>query len=581
VTRDWTGHVIVCGLHGVGLRTIEQLIGADVRVVVVDDEPTARLVAQVERWGVPYLTRSAKLPETLEEAGLAGAQAVVVVESEELDTLEVALLVRRLRTDVRIAVAMANEAVGRAVASVTGAGSVLDVASLAAPSIVEACLQDPVHELDMPGERFVAARTVAPRQGRLRDLYGDLAPVGVIDRDTGHTEVCPGRDHVVPEGASVLLVGTPAELEAGGVSISPTPVQRMVEARRARWRQLRRFGSSVVDEADTALRLALVAAVLLVLLCTAVLWAFYRPVGGGHLDPLHALYFALATVATVGFGDYSFSNQPLPMVGFGIFMIVAGAVTITTVLALITNLVLSRRLAGSLRRHEAQTYRGHVIVVGLGSIGVRVVQGLLAAGREVVVVERDESNRFALQVRGLGVPIVVGDATLEGTLVVAGLRGARAIAVLTSDDMINIETGLVAREVLAERWEHVPVVLRVFDRQLGQTVRDSFQLRFVRSTADLAAPWFVGAALGLEVLGTFSVAREHLLLGRLRVARGGGLDGVAMGELSSRTRVVALDRARGGLEHPVRRETRFAPGDCAYIVGPPDDVISVLRREAS
>jgi hypothetical protein len=103
----------------------------------------------------------------------------------------------------------------------------------------------------------------------------------------------------------------------------------------------------------------------------------------------------------------------------------------------------------------------------------------------------------------------------------------------------------------------------------------------VRSTSALAAPWFVGAALGLDVLGTFYVDRRPFLVGRLQVAPGGGLEGLAMQDLSARTRVIALSRAsgHGALEHPPRRGTRFAGGDEAYLLGPYDELLRVLRRD--
>ena len=578
MTADWTGHVIVCGLHGVGLRLIEQLRAVDVRVVAVDDHPNLRNVELMNLWGVPFLPGSPRLRETLDAAGLAGATAVIVVLIEELAALEVTLLIRQRRPELRIVVAMVNEAVGRALASVPGDQRVLDIATLAAPSIVSACLQDPVQELHIPGPRLVAARSSAPSAGRLRDLYGDLAPVGTIDRSTGQTAVCPGRDHLVNRDDDVLLIGRPEEFEAVDITVHEPARAHPISSRKLRARKFRELGRSVRAEADSALRTALVVAVLLILVCATVLWAFYDTHGHGHLDPLKAVYFALATIVTVGFGDYNFGGQSDAMVLFGIFMIIAGATTFTTLVALLTNLLVSRRLAGSFGRVEAQRLSDHVVVIGIGAIGVRVVQGLLEADRQVVVIERDDDNRYVEQVRALGVPVIIGDATVESTLLSAGLLRARAVACLTSNDMVNIEAGLVAREALGDRWETTPVVLRVFDRQLAQTIRTAFKFRFVRSTAELSAPWFVGAALGLDVLGSLSLAREHLVLARMTVAGGGGLDGVAMGELSSRTRVIALQRPEGGLEYPPRRDTRFGPGDQAFIVGPPEDVIGVLRR---
>ena len=132
---------------------------------------------------------------------------------------------------------------------------------------------------------------------------------------------------------------------------------------------------------------------------------------------------------------------------------------------------------------------------------------------------------------------------------------------LTSADLTNIETGLSVRESLGERWDDVPVVLPVFDRELARMMEQSFGFQHVRSTSALAAPWFVGAALGLDVLSTFYVDQQPFLVAGLTVAPTGGLQGLAMQDLSARTRVIALSRAGGGaLEHPPRRGTVFAGG---------------------
>lgn len=129
----WAGHVVVCGLHGVGLRIVERLHLAGVRVVVVvDDAPDPRLVRVVRGWGIPHLVGSSRLEETLLEAGVAAASALICVETDDLHTLETALLARELRPDLRVVVQLANPAVGRAMSEVTGPGSVLDVAALAA-----------------------------------------------------------------------------------------------------------------------------------------------------------------------------------------------------------------------------------------------------------------------------------------------------------------------------------------------------------------------------------------------------------------------------------------------------------------
>ena len=592
---SWTGHVVVCGLHGVGLRIVERLYLAGVPVVVVDDEPDLRLVRVVRGWGIPHLVGSSRLAETLLESGVAGASALVCVEADDLHTLETALLARELRPDLRIVVQLANPAVGRAMAEVTGPGSVLDVAALAAPSILEACLLDPAHELSLGGERYVVAQVRAPGAGTLRAVFGDLVPVAVLPPDDeAEVLVCPGRDAVVAAGDLVAVLGTPAELDAAGLDwrVRDTSGRRAAALRPGRaWPEGRRPDSAPMDlirylistvagAADRRLRTALGVLAGLVTLSTVVLSSAYRDDRGG-MSPLDALYFTVETIGTVGYGDFSFRQQSPWLRVFAISLMIFGATLATVFFAMLTNLLVSRRIEEQLGRRRVPGMAGHVVVVGTGSIGVRVVEGLLRRGREVVVVERDEDNRYLAQVRALGVPVIIGDATLGATLESANLAAAGAVAVLTSDDLTNLETGLAVRDRLGERWPDVPVVLRLLDRQLAGTVERSFGFRYVRSTAALAAPWFVGAALGLDVLGTFYAGDLPLMVGRLTVAAGGGLDGLAMQGLGATIRVVAISRSGGVLEHLPRRATQLHGGDVAYLVGPYGELLSLLRRDGS
>ena len=241
----------------------------------------------------------------------------------------------------------------------------------------------------------------------------------------------------------------------------------------------------------------------------------------------------------------------------------------------------SRRIEASLGRAKVRGTEGHVILIGLGSVGMRILDGLRKRGKEVVVIERDEDNRYSSQARLLGVRVILGDATLERTLEAANLSTASAVAVMTSDDMTNIEAGLAVREGLGNRWEKTPVILRVFDRELGFRLEQSFEFRHVWSTAAIAAPWFVGAAIGMEVLATFYVGREPFQVAKLKVKEGGGLVGMRMVDLGAKARVLAINRSDedSGMEYPPRRGTKFGPGDNAYIAGPYDELMKILRMD--
>ena len=62
------GHVIVCGLPGVGLRIVEQLTLSGVPAVVVDDDPDPPLARMLGTWDVPLITGSALAEDTLVSA---------------------------------------------------------------------------------------------------------------------------------------------------------------------------------------------------------------------------------------------------------------------------------------------------------------------------------------------------------------------------------------------------------------------------------------------------------------------------------------------------------------------------------
>lgn len=641
--RQRTGHVIVAGLHGVGLRTIEALVLSGRVVVVVDDHPDPRLTGPLHALGVALQSGDPRSPEVLAACGIAGASAVVCVQADDLRTMETALVARELRPDIRLVVSLANPEVGRALASVIGAGSVLDPAALAAPSVIEACVSRTRHTFDVGGEPFVLARVPVARPGTMRELFGALAPVAVARAAGGELLVCPSRDvavvpadrvTVVGPAADVLAVTDPPDLTApklprlrgarfyggpdtedvtgprraapvpvarplrgarfhggasddvpGGTGLGPpavpepgpeVPAELPYVEQRSSLRPIAALYEAVRD-LERSLKIALALLGAAIVISTVILRFGYRA-GGSPIGWVDALYFTVVTDATVGYGDFSFRGQPRWLEVYGIVDILSGAALATTVFALVTNSLVSRRLAQALGRQRVTGLRGHVIVFGLGAIGLRVVEGLLAAGREVVVVDRDEDNRYLTQVRSLGVPVVVGDSTLRETGALVNLAGASAVAVLTSSDLTNIETGLVLRESLGPRWTTVPVVLRVFDRPLAQTVGRNFDFRHMRSTAALAAPWFVGAALGLEVLDTFYVEAQPFLLARLRTADHPGLIGTAMHELSAQIRVLAL-RHDGVLDHPPRRDTRFVAGDEAFLVGPYEELLQLLDHD--
>lgn len=577
-----SGHVIVCGLRGIGMRIVEQLCRSGEHVTVLAEYADRAQLEVVAAWGVRAVVSQGNSAATLTAAGIQSARAVVCVVSDEIANLEISLVARELRDDVRVVAQLGNQAIGRAVAGGNGPGGVLDVADLAVPGIVEACLSRRIHEMAIGEETFLVARLPVENTSTLRGLFGDLAPIAVLrpaGGNLGATVVnCPGRDFQVQAGDVAAMLGTADDFAHQGIDLE----RDAVGVGKSRPSLARRVLTSVVGvlrDFDRGLYKAVAVLGSLVVISSIVLSIGYHAPRMSFLD---AWYFSTETVATVGYGDFSFVDQAAWLRIWAIFLMCAGITCTAVLMAFLTDMLVSRRLGDSIGRRRARSLSGHVVVVGLGSFGIKVAAALVAADRHVVVVERDSGNRFLAEARELGVPVIFGDSTLRSTLDAARVAESSAVAVMTSNDMVNIETAIAVRDLFSAEWANsgaVPVVTRVFDRSLGRTIARRFGFENVQSTEELTAPYFVGAALGLEVLGSFSVAGQTFMVSRLTVEGGSSLAGLAMTELSANTRVIALTRAETGhMEHPPRRGTRFQAGDLAYLVGPYEELLGVLRR---
>ena len=123
----------------------------------------------------------------------------------------------------------------------------------------------------------------------------------------------------------------------------------------------------------------------------------------------------------------------------------------------------------------------------------------------------------------------------------------------------------------------VPLVLRIYDRELGFAVAQRFGFENVRSTVEPAAPWFIGAAMGLQVLGTFSIGQSSFMVGAMHAEAGSELDGLRMFEKSTQTRVIAITRQDVPIRLHPGRESRLQAGDTAYLVGPYRELLDTPR----
>jgi Trk K+ transport system NAD-binding subunit len=543
-------------------------------IIVSGDDPLSRTIAEELRGAGARIIKINTAADLL-GAGVHRARAVVCAGPNDAVNLEIALLARQYSPNVRVVARLANDVLREAVAAVNGPGAILDVAELATPSLVEAVLSRNAHQFDTAGIEFVVWGAEAPYDGTLREIYADLAPVAVVHGKNspapGEVVPCPGRDLKVYTGDWTSMIGVKDEMAARGITVPPPTATR---SRHSRVRRAIDAARAMRDDVSPMLFPSLAFALLLIVVSTMVVRLAYQ---NPRLSWLDALYFTSETITTVGYGEFSFAQQNAWLRLFAIALMFSG-VTITAILvAFLADLLLSRRFIQLAGLRRARHMRGHVVVVGLGSVGIRVVSDLTAAGYDVLVIEDDENNRFLPSLAELDVPVIFGDSTMRQTLESARVDRARGVAVVNDNDMENIETGIVLLEILGSDTK-VPIVMRVQGRALGAAVHQRFGFENVRSIVDLAAPWFIGAAMGLQVLGTFWVGQRSFMVGAMLVAAGSELDGLRMVDLSTQTRVIAITRPEGPVSLRPRRDARLKAGDTAYLIGPYRELIATLRK---
>jgi Trk K+ transport system NAD-binding subunit len=226
-----------------------------------------------------------------------------------------------------------------------------------------------------------------------------------------------------------------------------------------------------------------------------------------------AFYFTVTTFTSTGNVDLGDLNASPAMKVFGAFLMLLGVLTIAVLTAVVVDDLIGARLEQTLGAPIGKL-RNHVVVCGLGTVGLRVAEQLCVAGVDVVGIERDPAPATYPTLRRLGVPLVHGDASEEETLRAAGVATAQCVVAVTDDDVANLEAGLTSRTVRGD----LRVVLRLFDSDLAERVGNRLNLSTSRSVSVAAAPVFAAGMMGRDVIAAVPAGRRVLLIAEVPVS---------------------------------------------------------------
>ncbi|WP_416962547.1 NAD-binding protein [Streptomyces sp. Agncl-13] len=521
------------------------------------------------------------------EAGVERATALALVYDDDETNIRAALTARRLNPRIRLVLRLYNRRLGQhieelldqAAALATGEGggtgsgfdastTVLSDADTAAPALAATALAGTSKVVQTDGLLLRAVERPPPGPGEVADPgLATLALLSATSSDPAGADGSEGMGEqgprLLPDAAAVASAtgrGTVVLEQVsyagpqlpGGRGGGVVPAFSSLFSRRLRW--------------------SLAGMVACVIALAISLWLVTK------IHPLTAFYLTLLDLFAI---DNPAIGEPLGRQILQLLSGLVGLLMLPVLLAAVLEALGTFRTASALRK-PPRGLGGHVVLLGLGKIGTRVLTRLRELNIPVVCVEADPEARGLAVARRLRVPVILGDVTQEGVLESAKVHRAHALLAVTSSDTTNLEAVLYARSVRPD----LRVVLRLYDDDFATAVYRTLRaahpgaLTRSRSVSHLAAPAFAGAMMGRQILGAIPVERRVLLFAAMTVGGHPQLDGKTIAEAfrAGSWRVLALDTATRDASEDVRRSGLVWDLPDTYVLRSSDRVVLAATR---
>ncbi|MCU0533489.1 MAG: NAD-binding protein [Hydrococcus sp. Prado102] len=133
-------HYILCGLGAIGIQIVRQLQSQGHEVVIIESNDNNRFLHTARSLGVPVILEDARLEATLQAANIDRAEAIIVVTSDDLVNVEIALTAKAVSPRISVVVRAQDSQFARSIQEVFEFDNVLCATELAAPSFAAAAL---------------------------------------------------------------------------------------------------------------------------------------------------------------------------------------------------------------------------------------------------------------------------------------------------------------------------------------------------------------------------------------------------------------------------------------------------------
>lgn len=549
---------LVCGLGSLGQYCIYNLKRFALREFEV--HITAIEKHLPDEWEVPdvldYLAEELIIGDccndrTLLQAGVKACRAILLVTSNESVNIEAAIAARRLNPQIRLIVRSSRQSLNELLKHQLGNFVALDPSELPAPAFALAGLQTGILGFfDAENWRFqIVEQQVQVKDPRFDGLPAHLLhkrryrllshlPLGQSTSNTGFST--PARAFYQWQPGTRIQPGDAiAFIEV--VDYSPQkPAPHSNHPRQWLQQQLGNWQWKRLKQSFSRfwrwLNVSQTRQIISVGLLTALLlWAFATVMFLNmvpRVDPQRAMSAAvillLGGYGDVFGGDLSQEDSVqvpgwVRLVSLGINLV--SILFVLGVLGLIAENLLSSRFE-FLAKRPPIPQKDHVVLVGLGRVGQRVATLLQGFRQPLVAIAETLDNRDLLR----QFPVILGNP-LEN-LDQVNLATARSVIVVTDDQMVNLEVGLMARDAATKAGREIGLVVRTYDQRFSDNLDTLLPNTRVMAAYALSGEAFAGAAFGESILGLFRLNNQNILVTEYVIAPGDTLVGKLLAQVA-------------------------------------------------
>ena len=211
-------HIILCGYGRLAKFIIPDLLDSGCEVVVIDSNPLA--IIDLEGLGIPYVEGNAYEDDTLKQAGIGRARALLALLPNDSDNVFITLTARALNEKLSI-ISRTELLSGESKLRQAGANTVISPYRVSASRLVQQLLHPVVNDFleilsDDDGHHLAVEQVMVPGSSpvngktlgecRIREETGVI--VAACQDDNGQMNLQPTKETVIHGGSMVVALGT-------------------------------------------------------------------------------------------------------------------------------------------------------------------------------------------------------------------------------------------------------------------------------------------------------------------------------------------------------------------------------------